>query len=104
MEEGYIVCLSGVLEEAKDAGFSWDELDDCLDSLKITDPVKKGCQLLNCVLFRTYPLLFLVALFSYPVVKVLQGSPCVVSEVTPFGEAMIPVMNCRYDVDICFKL
>ena len=89
--------LFTILEEARSAGISEDRIRECLKSTSEVDedPVKKGCRLLNCLVFQIYPLFFLVALFGYPIFKLIQGSPCLVTEVTPLGEAMIPVMNCK---------
>ena len=88
--------LFTILEEAKSAGISEDRIRKCLKSTSVDDdPVKKGWRILNCLVFQIYPLFFLVALFGYPLFKLFQGSPCLITEVTPLGEAMIPVMNCK---------
>ena len=88
--------LLGILEEAKDSTIPDDRLKKCLKSMISTvDPLTKGYRILNCLLFQIYPVLFLFSLLGYPLFKLLDGSPCLITEVTPFGEAMIPVMNCR---------
>lgn len=96
LEKEIVSQLSAILEEAKSAGISEDRIRECLKSTsEANDPVKKGCRILNCLVFQIYPLFFLVALFGYPLFKLFQGSPCLLTEVTPLGEAMIPVMNCK---------
>ena len=95
-QEDVITRLSSILEDAKSAGISEDQLKKCLESTtEVYDPLKKGCRILNCLVFQVYPVLFLLALLGYPLFKLIQGSPCLITEVTPLGEAMIPVMNCR---------
>ena len=94
--EEIIIRLSDVLVEAKSAGISEDQLKNCLSSItELDDPIKKGCKALNCLVFQIYPIFFLLALLGYPLFNLFQGSPCLITEVTPLGEAMIPVMNCR---------
>ncbi len=97
LEKDIVTQLSAILEEGKSAGISEDRIRECLKSTSGVndDPVKKGCRIVNCLVFQIYPLFFLVALFGYPVFKVFQGSPCLITEITPLGEAMIPVMNCK---------
>ena len=97
LEKEVVTQLFNILEEAKSAGISEHQIRKCLKSTGQTndDPVKKGCRILNCLVFQIYPLFFLVALFGYPLFKLFQGSPCLITEVTPLGEAMIPVMNCK---------
>ena len=88
--------LLSILEEAKTAGISEHDIRKCLKlTTEVDDPVKKGCRILNYLVFQIYPLFFLVSLFGYPLFKLFEGSPCLVAEVTPLGEAMIPVMNCK---------
>ena len=95
-EQEIITQLSSILEEAKSAGISEDQIRKYLKSTaEVDDPVKKGCRILNCLVFQIYPLLFLIALFGYPLFKLFQGSPCLITEITPLGEAMIPMMNCK---------
>ena len=95
-KEDVIFRLSTIMEEAKLAGISEKQLKKSLNSAaEVDDPFKKGCQILDCVVFQIYPLLFLLSLFGYPLFKLFQRSPCLITEVTPLGEAMIPVMNCR---------
>ena len=97
LEKEVVTQLFTILEEAKSAGISEDRIKKCLKSTSEVDddPVKKGWRILNCLVFQIYPLFFLVALFGYPLFKLFQGSPCLITEVTPLGEAMIPVMNCK---------
>ena len=94
---GVLERLLGILEEAKVSKIPEDRLNRCLKSIiSKVDPLTKGYRILNCLLFQIYPVLFLLSLLGYPLFKLLDGSPCLIAEVTPFGEAMIPVMNCRY--------
>ena len=96
LEKEIVTQLSAILEEAKSAGISEDRIRKCLKSTsEVDDIMKKGCRLVNCLVFQIYPLFFLLALFAYPLFKLFLGSPCLITEVTPLGEAMIPVMNCK---------
>ena len=58
------------------------------------DPYKKMCSLLNCLVFKVYPVIFLLMLPVYPGYKLLAGSRCLLSEVSPFGEAVTPIVDC----------
>ena len=95
-KEEVVTRISSVLEEAKYAQISEDQLRKCLKSTtEINRSLKIGYRILNCLVFQIYPVMFLLALLGYPLVKLFQGSPCLITEITPLGEAMIPVMNCR---------
>ena len=95
-EKEVFMRLLGILEKAKYAQISEDQMNKCFEStIKTDDPLAKGYRILNCLLFQVYPLFFLISLLGYPLFKLIEGSPCMITEVTPFGEAMIPVMNCR---------
>ena len=96
-KEEVVTRISSVLEKAKHAQLSEDQVMNCLKTTTERDhSLKMGCRILNCLVFQIYPVFFLLALFAYPLIKLLQGSPCLITEVTPLGEAMIPIMNCRY--------
>lgn len=111
MERSEVVSrVCDILQEAKSTGLSNHQLEQNLqqltDSHKTgtaaggkdnfdTSVYKTGCNLLNCLIFKVYPLFFLLALFAYPLFKLLIGSPCLISEVTPLGEVVIPVVDCK---------
>ena len=100
--------LCDILLEAKSTGLSDQQLKKNLQQIRLADVCKieekdstepgvykTGCNLLNCLVFKVYPLVFLLSLFAYPLFKLVTGSPCLISEVTPLGEALIPFVDCK---------
>ena len=93
--------LSTILENAKKAGLSDQEIKECLEKegllqvpLDSAQIIQKAWRLLDLLIFKVYPVLFLLAMLAYPVYKATTGSPCLVSEVFPLSEAVIPFVDC----------
>ena len=93
--------LSTILENAKKAGLSDQEIKECLEKegllqvpLDRAQIIQKAWRLLDLLIFKVYPVLFLCAMLAYPVYKAFTGSPCLVSEVFPLSEAVIPFVDC----------
>lgn len=109
--EKVLYSLSSALQRAKTAGLSDTEINKCLqDEGLLTPPAtsadssgkdkviyQMGCKILNIFLFKVYPLIFLLSLLAYPLFKLFAGSPCLLTEITPFAELFMPFVNC----DIC---
>ena len=93
--------LSTILENAKKAGLSDEEIKECLEKdgllqtpIDSAQLIQKAWRLLDILIFKVYPILFLCAMFAYPVVKAYTGAPCLVSEVFPLSEAVVPFVDC----------
>ena len=78
-----------ILARAREKGFVTDIGDDVTAEVS-----RRLCGLLNCLLFKFYPLLFLAALPAYPLFRMLTGYACLLTEVSPFGEAVTPIVDC----------
>lgn len=104
--------LSRIFEQAKSAGLSDEEIKQCLRDEGLLQPPsahaadqdkdiiyqklsEKAWNILNILIFKVYPIVILCALFAYPLFKLYNGSPCLVTEVFPFSEAVIPFSDCR---------
>ncbi len=95
--------LTAILESAKSAGLSESDIKDCLEKeglVPTSQPdyalfIKKGWWLMELLIFKVYPLLFLAALLAYPGYQMYAGSPCLLSEVFPLAEAIIPFVDCK---------
>ena len=57
-------------------------------------PYRKACSLLNCLVFKVYPIIFALLLMAYPLFNLLVGAPCLLAEMSPFGEAVTPMVDC----------
>ncbi len=55
---------------------------------------RRMCSMLSCLVFKVYPILFLLLLSAYPLFRLLGGYACLLTEVSPFGEAVTPVVDC----------
>lgn len=88
--------IKGLLKQAKSSGLTDTEIVEVCKKTKTDDfdPYKKSCSLLNCLLFKFYPVMFLMLLPIYPMFKLLTGSACLLREVSPFGEAVTPIVDC----------
>lgn len=103
MSEKVLTELTAILESAKSAGLSESDIKDCLEEEGLVakpppDPallIKKAWWIMELLVFKVYPLLFLAALLAYPGYKAYMGSPCLVSEVFPLAEAVIPFVDCK---------
>lgn len=93
--------IKGLIKQAKSRGLPDREiLEVCKSVAKKTkadefDPYQKSCSLLNCLIFKFYPLMFLTLLPVYPLFKLLSGSACLLTEVSPFGEVVTPTVDCK---------
>ena len=101
--------LKKIFENAKAKGLTETELksflheNGCLPADKKTDDVnlegpsvyQRSCSLLNTLIFKVYPIIFLLCLSVYPLYKLAVGSPCLVNEVSPFGEILTPLVSCK---------
>lgn len=104
LKEEVTLRVREVINEAKSSGMTDSEIKDILtkDGYRIAEKeveadriYKKGCSILNCLLFKAYPILFALALLAYPLFKLFTGAPCLISEISPFGEAVNPVVDCE---------
>ncbi len=103
MSQKVLTELTAILESAKSAGLSESDIKDCLEQEGLIptpppDPallMKKAWWIMELIVFKVYPLLFLAALLAYPGYKAYTGSPCLVSEVFPLAEAVIPFVDCK---------
>lgn len=113
--EGEVVSrVRKVIRQAKSRGMTNKQITECFKangysplipgtastSDKWTDqqelnPYKKSCLILNCMIFKVYPIIFGLLLLSYPLVRMMAGYACLLSEVSPFGEAVTPVVSCE---------
>ena len=94
--------LKGILENARSDGLSETEIQECLEKEGLTQELPspsqlmhKAWRLLDILIFKVYPLLFLLSLFAYPSYKAFTGSPCLVSDVFPLSEAVTPFVDCK---------
>ena len=103
--------IKEILKRAKSRGMSNEEIRKCLiqngyslnlltdkktDEEIPLDPI--GPQLwryFNCLMFKVYPIIFALVLLSYPLFKMVTGSPCLLQEISPFGEAVTPIVDCK---------
>lgn len=98
--------IRGLLDQARSRGLTDVEVTKCLEENGYTttsepnediledDPYKKACSILNVLLFKVYPVIFALLLFAYPLYNLVVGSPCLLAEISPFGEAVTPVIDC----------
>lgn len=101
-EEEVIARIRRMIREAKSGGMTGKEIKRCFQEKGYRyeeefDPYTKSCSILNCLLFKVYPVIFLLLMLSYPLVRMLSGYACLLVEVSPFGEVVNPMVNC----DIC---
>ena len=100
--------LSHILEQAKSAGLSDEEIKQCLQDEGLLQPpaahggsqdkdivYQKACSILNLLIFKVYPIVILCSLLAFPLYKMYNRSPCLVTELCPFSEAAIPFVDCR---------
>jgi hypothetical protein len=64
------------------------------------DPWKKSCYCVNLLLFKIYPIFFVLLLPVYPAWKMMSGSACLLTEISPFGEAVTPIVDCAMCEDV----
>ena len=87
-----------VIQRARARGMSDEEIKRFFKEKgykKPEDPCRKSCSLLNCLLFKVYPIIFAIALLAYPVFRLFAGYACLLVEVSPFGEAVTPIVDCK---------
>lgn len=87
-----------VIKGARERGMSDEDIGKCFRRngyVETADPWQRGRSLLNCLLFKVYPAIFAVLLVSYPLFRLAGGYACLLVEVSPFGEAVNPVMDCK---------
>ena len=75
-----------ILALAKRGGY----LDDHMTS----DLPRRIWSIFNCLLFKVYPIVFLLLLPVYPLFRMMGGYACLLVEVSPFGEAVVPMVDC----------
>lgn len=94
--------LTGILEQAQSAGLSENDFKRCLQSNKYFSTATNAHKLqyfsliANSVVFKFLPFVFLAVLLYFPVSEVLSHSPCLVSQIPPFGEVMHPKLDCDF--------
>ena len=100
--EEVLLRLKGITKRAKSKGATDEEILACLkakgysrETSQELSPYQRSLSLLNCLLFKVYPIVFALALLAYPIFKMMTGSPCLLIEISPFGEAVTPVVNCE---------
>lgn len=99
MEAKVVSEVRGVIRRARSRGMTDEEITKWFEaqgySPDLFDPYQKACSLLNCLVFKVYPVIFLLALSAYPLFRMMAGYSCLVSEISPFGEAVNPMANCE---------
>ena len=53
--------------------------------------------LLNLIFFKLIPALMALSIIMYPILNMVTGATCLLTKISPFGEVMMPVVNC----DMC---
>ena len=60
-----------------------------------SDLPRRMFSLMNCLLFKVYPIVFFFILLpAYPLFRMLTGYSCLLIELSPFGEAVTPIVDC----------
>ncbi len=107
-DEDVIIGIKKILVEAKAKGLTEKDLQTYLleqgylpadkktDGVSLDEPsaYTRSLSLLNSLIFKWYPIFFAFCLFLYPLYKLGTGSPCLVNEVSPFGEIVTPLVDC----------
>ena len=100
VKEETIARLCSLLEAAKSAGLSQDEISECLESEDLLSPpendrkvLKKTCFILHCTVFKVLPVIFLLVPLYFPISAFLQGAPCLIPLPPPFRP---PLMDCKF--------
>lgn len=103
LKEETISRLRSILTKARSAGVSERELRKYLEAEEFLPsgggrgkPSRYGCLSLHCIVFRVLPAVLLLSLFYFPLSELLNGSPCLVSQLSPFPELAHPVLNCSF--------
>lgn len=76
--------------------FTTDKKTDKVVPVEV-DVYQRSWSLLNTLIFKIYPILFISSLFIYPLFKMVTMSTCLVSGVSPIGEVVSPILDC----DMC---
>ncbi len=106
MSQQVLTELTVILERAKSTGLSDRDIEGCLEQeglvpTQCTPPLDlallkiKAWSLMDILVFKIYPILFLAALVAYPGYKAYGGSPCLVSDVFPLTDAVAPFVDCK---------
>ena len=91
--------LTDILERAHSAGLSENDFKRCLQSFSTTTKTHRWKYLsltANSVVFKFLPVVFLLYLLYSPVSELLSRSPCLVSQIPPFGELLHPKLDCNF--------
>ena len=102
-EKEMVSRIRKVIKRARQRGMSDEDIKKCFRQNGYVetadtddqDPWRRSCSLLSCLLFKLYPLIFLLLLLSYPLFRLLGGYACLLVEISPFGEAVNPVVDCK---------
>ncbi len=97
MEREVEAKIRKILEQAKSQGMTDKEIKDLVskNGYSLSDINQRTCNILNCLIFKVYPVIFVLALLAYPLIEMIKGSPCLLVELSPFGEAVTPIVNCK---------
>lgn len=114
MEAEAVSRVRDIVKQARSSGLTDTEIVDCFqengysrehvsaspmkkgkgESAEDFNPWKKSCTILNFMLFKLYPVLFISLLPVYPAFKMFTGSACLLTELSPFGEVVTPMADC----------
>lgn len=108
MEEEVALRIRKIIRQAKLRGVTNEEITKCFKAngypptftSKPTDKKRdEGCSILNCLVFKACPIIFgllLSLLFiAYLIHRMIAGHACLLTEVSPFGEAVTPIVDCE---------
>lgn len=114
MEAEAVSRVRGIVKQARSRGLTDAEIVRCFQENGYShahesaagkpaedfDPWKRSCTILNFLLFKFYPILFILLLPVFPAFKMYAGSACLLRELSPFGEAVTPVVDCAMCEDV----
>ena len=94
--------LCELLKESEKVGISLEDILKCLDSKDVSAGVSRSWWRSKCSIWKWFrftvlnilPVLFLAFLLYFPVVQLINESPCVLHAPMGFGEIMHPIVNC----------
>lgn len=102
LKERTTSCLSDILEQALYAGISENDFKRYLQAKKTTSSPtsRQGGKWKylspKLFVFKFLPLVCLGVLLYFPLSELFSGSPCLVSQIPPFGEIMHPKFDCNF--------
>ena len=104
METEVVPQIREIIKRARSRGQADSEIVDCFrengysyalgSTPKKTRKVIRCCQVLDLLIFKALPAMLLLLLLGYPAWQVSDGSVCLLRELSPFGEAVTPMVDC----------